>query len=512
MRLATVIRKDAAGKERTYYEGISSGPALDSHGERMTKECVADFQRQAAETTILFVHPHTDNLSEHIGKLENCWLTESGEWGVSLRTWDESDIAEGVPVARVQAAKDFVNMTTGQGVYKKPVRISQFSIQGLVDKKDVTSAPDGTRAINHLQLDAIAAVTMGAYPQDNFSTVEKIFKQYDRAVKQNTLNLDDTLAEWGKEFHSLEWSKDLRIKEIMQSAGDPASKAKEIDQVLADYAMQMKELLANQNYTLPEEPGMDPQEEQAAAAAPEAGAAGGDIAAKLAAVGQELVKLASSISGGGAAPAAMTATKDDVPGETQPGEKTKAQEDEQKRKADEEVKRKAEQLPGANQSPGELPPKNLPEGDGEVDPAVNKARKAMEEMGMSKSAIDEQIRVIKSKANPAVVMRNELDRMRQDQLTGMAQIGKAISSLTSALNNIQIAAPQARNVQKSAPAGHVAQAPGQPAQKGAPGADPRVQIQKSLDRSGMDRAQSQDPYGDMSKVITAHYASVTGAN
>jgi len=41
------VEKQDGGAKHRYFEGVTSGPALDGHGERMTERCIDSFRRQA---------------------------------------------------------------------------------------------------------------------------------------------------------------------------------------------------------------------------------------------------------------------------------------------------------------------------------------------------------------------------------------------------------------------------------------------------------------------------------
>lgn len=180
------IEKDEKGTEHRYLEGTSSGSLfIDAHNERMSERCIKGFQQQAEEKTIYLLHPHTnDLLTNHIGILisDKSFVDNMNEWKTVFKIWSNNDLNNGIPKSNIDRANDFWNMITGNGVYKKPTAIKQFSVQGLVDETKDIRHEGNIRIIDWVDLDGVSVITKGAYPQDDFTVAQKIFKQLD--IKQ----------------------------------------------------------------------------------------------------------------------------------------------------------------------------------------------------------------------------------------------------------------------------------------------------------------------------------------
>lgn len=182
----TRVEKDAFGTETRYLEGTSSGSLfVDAHNERMSERCIKGFQKQAEEKTIYFLHPHTDDLlTNHIGILisDKSYVDDKNEWKTCFKIWSDNDLKNGIPKSNIDRANDFWNQITGQGVYQKPTALKQLSVQGLVDESKDIKYAGSVRIIDWVELDGVSAITKGAYPQDDFTVAQKIFKQLD--IKQ----------------------------------------------------------------------------------------------------------------------------------------------------------------------------------------------------------------------------------------------------------------------------------------------------------------------------------------
>lgn len=231
-------KKDASGRERSYVMGISSGTLMDAHNENMSKSCVEDFNKQATTATIFLLHPHTDNLiANNIGKLDESYITESGEWATIYRAWDDYDKESGtVPLQNIENAKAFIAMQEGAEPYGKTSVLRQLSIQGLVNTDDITENKDnGSRTINKLELDGVAAVTRGAYPQKNISTMRKVFKSIEEGISKGELEDEMVEQEFVREFWDTEGALHCVIREIVDSKDDVAKKKARIVEALDEF-------------------------------------------------------------------------------------------------------------------------------------------------------------------------------------------------------------------------------------------------------------------------------------
>ena len=269
-KYSTVLKKDSNGKERKYLYATSSGSLYrDAHNEKMTERCIKGFQEQAQTKTIYLLHPHDENiLANHIGKLEGdqSYIDENGEWKTVFRFWDDEDLKHDIPSALVARAKDAWNSITGQGVYDgKPSALRQLSIQGLIDEnKDIIQATDGSggRNLDWIELSCISLVEKGAYPQENITPVEKVFKQlYDsgKIQKKDTLlgkliKEENMEEDFRNQLARLEDKFNMKMHEILTDETlDPAMSKANADNLVNEYATEYKKLLGIIQYKLSED-------------------------------------------------------------------------------------------------------------------------------------------------------------------------------------------------------------------------------------------------------------------
>lgn len=265
--LSCNVLKDSKGIEKKYIVGTSSGALYrDAHNERMTERCVQGFQQQALSKTIFLIHPHSDNLLEnHIGILdaEKSHVNENNEWITYWRLWDTND-AGSIPTRNIEKAIDFYNQINGNPPYTKQTVIKQLSIQGTLDEtKDIVMTSHG-RDIDWVELDAVSVVTKGAYPQDNITIAEKIFKQVDAMNKQTiTIEKYSSLRDKVKESNStsdflVETAKlDEALKSLLEEVAldnslTPEMKEKECKRILGEYANETLSNYKSINFNLQE--------------------------------------------------------------------------------------------------------------------------------------------------------------------------------------------------------------------------------------------------------------------
>ncbi|TGK36227.1 hypothetical protein [Leptospira andrefontaineae] len=265
---STFVKKDASGRERKYVVGTSSGSLKrDAHTERMTDKCVKGFEQQSKEKSILLVHPHTDNLLENqIGILDDTqsFIDEQGEWKTVFRLFDDFDVEDNpnFDIAYVKKAKQFWAMTRGEEPYKRPTRICQFSIQGLLDEKDVIKTESGND-LDWIEIDAVAAVTRGAYPQEDFSTIEKVFKQFHSAkegkpkpVSKGELSEEIQARDRVRNFYDETWETESALskkeQEVLESEDTPENKQARLTALYDEYRDLRLGMFAKYNFNFPD--------------------------------------------------------------------------------------------------------------------------------------------------------------------------------------------------------------------------------------------------------------------
>ena len=413
----------------------------------MTEACVRDFAKQAEEKSILLLHPHSDDLlSKHIGKLEESYITEGGEWKTVFRVWDGSD---DVPTVNKEAAGDFWNQIRGEGPYGKPTRISQLSVQGLLNEEDVVN-DSGKRAINRLELDAVAAVTRGAYPQDDFQTVEKVFKQFDAARKVEKGEVAEELAEQNfmRDFWDVEDATRSKLHEIMNSQDDPATKRARIQSALQEQNTMLEGIFEKANYSLPAEgegEKMTPEEQPRKDEAPppvEEKRKGPDLSSIAEALNQGAQMIAQAAQ-------ALVGASSEPDGDEPTGTVRAAAEG-----SDEEAdKKKASDTAPISQ----VEPANVSEEEKSI-------RQAMKKLGLSDPEINRKIAEIRKSANPIAILTQQLEEQRKALDGFVKSVEKGFEEIASVTINRELtnttpvkkaaAAPEANApVQDAIPAG-----------------------------------------------------------
>ncbi|TGN00361.1 hypothetical protein EHR03_13105 [Leptospira mayottensis] len=252
----TTIKKDVSGRERRYLIGTSSGPKRDAHKDTMSEKCIKGFQQQSLDKTILLVHPHTDNLIENqIGILDKSAIDQDGEWKTQFRLFDKYDLEDNPEFSKtiVEKANQFWMMIRGEGAYIKPTRISQFSIQGLLREEDVSKTNNGT-VINWIELDAIAAITKGAYPQNDFLTVEKVLTQF---IKKGELQDAIIQGQKTRDLYEDNWNVESefrdQLRKIIESKDSSDQKKDKISNLFDEYKQLTMELFEKYDYEFPDD-------------------------------------------------------------------------------------------------------------------------------------------------------------------------------------------------------------------------------------------------------------------
>ncbi|EMO53892.1 hypothetical protein LEP1GSC172_3322 [Leptospira noguchii] len=252
----TTIKKDASGRERRYLVGTSSGPKKDAHKDSMSEKCIKGFQQQSIDKTILLVHPHTDNLIENqIGILDKSAIDADGEWKTQFRLFDKYDLKDNPEFSKtiVEKANQFWMMIRGEGAYSKPTRISQFSIQGLMKAEDVSETENGA-VIDWIELDAIAAITKGAYPQNDFLTIEKALTQFiQKGELQDAIIQGQKTRDLYEENWNVESEFRDQFRKIIESKDSSDQKKERISNLFDEYKQLTVELFGKYNYEFPDD-------------------------------------------------------------------------------------------------------------------------------------------------------------------------------------------------------------------------------------------------------------------
>lgn len=162
-----VEKADGSLGPRQYLTGIASGPRIDAHGERMTKEAIDSFMEQANSGDILlYADVHGIRFTDDIGILTKAEVNEAGDWLTEYRLYDDQDEVDQISVQRAQKLWKQIN---GLPPYKHP-RQKGFSIEGYVPDVDGAIKMDarGRQMINQVELDGVVVVPRPAY-QDSIA-------------------------------------------------------------------------------------------------------------------------------------------------------------------------------------------------------------------------------------------------------------------------------------------------------------------------------------------------------
>jgi len=246
-----VIEKDEDGKKKRYLVGISSGLEIDHHGERMSKNAIQSFHKQAQSgEVLLFPDVHGIKSTEDIGRLEKSEIDENGNWITTYRLYDGS---EGAQSFQVEKANAMWNQITGKAQYAKPI-LKGFSIEGIVPEGAIKEQNDDKgfmrRVIDDVQLDGVVVVPRPAYKTSVAAAVYKALgeKSLATVTKIARKSLMDSIQEEqmkGK-FYDLSWKLDSALRdqigEIMKDS-QIAEKQSALEAVFDEYKSIMVNLV-----------------------------------------------------------------------------------------------------------------------------------------------------------------------------------------------------------------------------------------------------------------------------
>jgi len=165
-RNRTIEKSDEGGLKHRYLVGISSGPKIDEHGERMTTNCIKSFMEQANSGDILlYPDVHDIRASEDIGILTRSKIIEDGDWETEYRLYDEFD---NIGQVKNEKINDIWKQMNGIQPYKRP-RQKGFSIEGYIPEGAIIEAEiesEGKlkkRVIDNVLLTGVCLVPRQAY-------------------------------------------------------------------------------------------------------------------------------------------------------------------------------------------------------------------------------------------------------------------------------------------------------------------------------------------------------------
>lgn len=156
------VEKQDGGSKRRWLEGVTSGPGLDGHGERMTEKCIDSFRRQAMSGDILlYANKHDVNYTDDIGRLAEFRVDDAGDWFTAYKLHELADGAVG-PV-KMETVNTVWAQANGHPPYTTP-RGFGFSIEGDIPDGGILFMDEmGRRVIDDVKLGGVVLVRNPAY-------------------------------------------------------------------------------------------------------------------------------------------------------------------------------------------------------------------------------------------------------------------------------------------------------------------------------------------------------------
>jgi len=243
-----LVEKDENGKKRRYLRGVSSGLAVDGHGERMTDECIKGFMNQAnSGDVLLYPDLHGVRGTDDIGIMTKANITPEGDWMTEYRLYDEED---GVGAHTLERADKMWKQLKGLPPYTKP-RQKGFSIEGNIPDGGIAQmAQGGKRVINQVDLDGVVIVPRPAYKTSIAHAVYKALGEQSpwAVAKAIAGRMRSQIME--NEIKDMYYRKRYMVddalgEEIKSVMCDPANmdKANQLNTVFDEYKQIMIELI-----------------------------------------------------------------------------------------------------------------------------------------------------------------------------------------------------------------------------------------------------------------------------
>lgn len=216
-----VEKEDSQGVKRRYLYGISSGMKVDATGERMTKECIADMQKQANSGEILlYPSPHGVRDIDDIGRLVESQITPGGDWVTTYRLYDKHD---GIGPNKLENIETLWRQINGLPPYKKATQ-KGFSIEGYIpDNGIIEMTETGQRTIGKVNLDGAIVTSRPAYTDSVLTAVykaldvlppAKIFAESEN-IRGTFMNLIHD-EEMQQSFYSKKYKLDDALHELIE--------------------------------------------------------------------------------------------------------------------------------------------------------------------------------------------------------------------------------------------------------------------------------------------------------
>lgn len=175
-----IVEKSVDGKKRRYLKGITSGTAVDGHGEKITQKAIQSFQEQAnAGDVLLYSGKHGVDYTDDIGILAHSEILPNLDWMTEYRLYDAMD---GVGQNTLERADKAWKQSAGLPPYKVAKQFG-FSIEGFIPDDGILSMDsEGRRVIDKITLDGVVMVPRPAYQT---SIAQSIYKALDERSPWN---------------------------------------------------------------------------------------------------------------------------------------------------------------------------------------------------------------------------------------------------------------------------------------------------------------------------------------
>jgi hypothetical protein len=242
------IEKEAGDGKRKYLCGISSGPKVDGHGDRMSEECIRDFMEQIKSKDITLYVNHGRDYTRDIGILTHAEITPAGDWYTEYRLYDDGD---NVPEQDKQEAMKVWLQANGLAPYKR-ARQFGFSIEGMIPEGGFEEGPNG-KIIKKVDLDpGVSLVSKPAYTSSVATAIEKSFK-----VKKDALTDIINEREQVSDYYDARWKLESAFQEAADKIISADTSPEEKTQSLNELFDSLKEKLIPVMLSRPAETGGD---------------------------------------------------------------------------------------------------------------------------------------------------------------------------------------------------------------------------------------------------------------
>lgn len=215
---------DAPGR---YLCGVSSGTAIDGHGDRLLPEAIEDLHRQATDHDIYLYAAHDRPFTDDIGLLKKSMLLDNGDWYTEYRLHDNNSEADRV-----------WKMVNGITPYTK-AREFGFSIEGLIPRDEYTTAnglPTGPKIVKRVILDqGVSVVTMPAYRPSHVVAIQKAFERDAMPIRREFPIIQKSELELLTERHKYDEQFENACEKIVFMDAPEEVLLKEIDKVFGEY-------------------------------------------------------------------------------------------------------------------------------------------------------------------------------------------------------------------------------------------------------------------------------------